>query len=213
MKILIADDQQIIHNGIKSILSEKYAHFHFDSVYTGNEIIKKIKSDSFQILILDIEIQNVDSFQFTEFLLSKYPNLRIIVFTTNADSIMSVRYLRLGVYAFISKKLNFEDFLNVFDKVVNGNKFYSDEIFNLLLHADKNKMENPLLRFSNRELDVAKLLSKGSNIVKISKLLNLSPSTISTYKSRIYEKLNITNSVEFIEIYNKYSIKENSILN
>ncbi|HCU45007.1 MAG TPA: DNA-binding response regulator, partial [Sphingobacterium sp.] len=110
----------------------------------------------------------------------------------------------------VNKSTAMAELSNAILTIRERGKYMSDEVKDLYvkkLTQSKSKLNtmNPLSRLSNREVDVAKYLIQGHGIIEVSTTLDLSPSTVSTYKSRIFEKLNVSNIPELIEIFRIHS--------
>jgi DNA-binding NarL/FixJ family response regulator len=204
MKILIADDHPMIHRGLRYMLKEEYTNLVCDSVYDGDEVLEKLKTDKYDIVILDVNMPNAENLIFTEYLLKKYPEIKIVIYSLNPERVYALRYLKMGVYAYVEKNASDKEFMAAIEKVSNAHKYFSQSVLDLITSTKILSAKNPFDILSNRELDVAVHLAKGLEYSTIGEILNISPSTVSTYKSRIFEKVGVSKYVEFIDLVNKY---------
>ncbi len=204
MKILIADDHPMIHRGLRYMLREEYANLICDSVYDGDEVLDKLKTEKYDIVILDINMPNAENLIFTEYLLKKYPELKIIIYSLNPERVYALRYLKMGVFAYVEKNASDKEFMTAIEKVHNSHKYFSQPVLDLITSTKLLTAKNPFDILSNREMDVAVHLAKGLEYSTIGEILSISPSTVSTYKSRIFEKIGVSKYVEFIDLVNKY---------
>lgn len=205
MKILIADDHPMIHRGLRYMLKEEYTNLECDSVYDGNEVLEKLRTIIYDIIILDINMPNAENLIFTEYILKKYPYLKIVIYSLNAENVYALRYLKMGVYAYVEKSASDKEFMTAIDKVSNAHKYFSQSVLDMIMSTKiMDSKKHPFDILSNREMDVTVHLAKGLEYNTIGELLNISPSTVSTYKSRIFEKIGVTRYVEFIDLVNKY---------
>jgi DNA-binding NarL/FixJ family response regulator len=127
------------------------------------------------------------------------------MFTAYDEHIFASRYLQAGADGYLVKDSPEEEISKAIRAVLNNELYVSDSIkqdFLYRLAGRKNSEGNVLQQLSNRETEVMQLLIKGNSTADICKLLNLQASTVSTYKTRIFEKLGIKNIVELIEKYN-----------
>lgn len=204
MKILIADDHPMIHRGLRYMLREEYANLICDSVYDGDEVLDKLKAQKYDIVILDINMPNAENLIFTEYLLKKYPEIKIIIYSLNPERVYALRYLKMGVFAYVEKNASDKEFMTAIEKVHHSHKYFSQPVLDLITSTKLLTAKNPFDILSNREMDVAVHLAKGLEYSTIGEILNISPSTVSTYKSRIFEKIGVSKYVEFIDLVNKY---------
>jgi DNA-binding NarL/FixJ family response regulator len=204
MKILIADDHPMIHRGLRYMLKEEYTNLVCDSVYDGDEVLEKLKTDKYDIVILDVNMPNAENLIFTEYLLKKYPEIKIVIYSLNPERVYALRYLKMGVYAYVEKNASDKEFMAAIEKVNNAHKYFSQSVLDLITSTKILSAKNPFDILSNREMDVAVHLAKGLEYSTIGEILNISPSTVSTYKSRIFEKVGVSKYVEFIDLVNKY---------
>jgi DNA-binding NarL/FixJ family response regulator len=198
--ILIADDHEIVFNGLKTMIE---THFGVKNIYyaeTGVETINIISAHKeIELLILDISMPFSNIFQIVPEIKRKNPNLKILVFTMLSARIYENRLYKLGVNGFVEKT---QPLLSLKDKIqsiiLGKGKVYDSEN----LKGDANN--NPLDLLSNKELQIAQYLTSGDTNTTIAHKLGLMQSTIGTYKSRIFEKLEISSVLELVEIINRY---------
>jgi DNA-binding NarL/FixJ family response regulator len=206
MKLLIADDHPMIHKGIIFFLKEEYLNIEITSVFNGNELIKELKRVDYNILILDINFPGNENISSVEFIIKNFPKTKVIMFSQNPEDIYALRYQKIGAHGYVQKSAPMDVLLNAIVKVNNGKKYFSEDVLEALLSSKNNTMfsSNPFELLSNRELEVANQLVKGADYKTIGEVLHISPSTISTYKARIFEKLQITNDADFFELANQF---------
>lgn len=204
MRILIADDHPMIHRGLRYMLKEEYRNLVCDSVYDGIEALEKLKEHVYEILILDINMPNAEGLVYTEYLLEKYPDLKIIIYSLNPEKLYAIRYMKMGVYAYVEKSATDKEFMKAVEKVIKSHKYFSQTVLDLVMSSKIMKSNNPFDTLSNREMDVTLHLAKGLEYGTIAEILNISPSTVATYKTRVFDKIGASNYIEFIDCVNKY---------
>lgn len=186
------------------MLKEEYTNLQCDSVYDGDEVLEKLKTNTYDIVILDVNMPNAENLIFTEYILKKYPDIKIIIYSLNPERVYALRYLKMGVFAYVEKSASDKEFMTAIEKVSNAHKYFSQSVLDLITNTKVLATKNPFDTLSNREMDVAVHLAKGLEYSTIGEILNISPSTVSTYKSRIFEKVGASKYVEFIDLVNKY---------
>jgi DNA-binding NarL/FixJ family response regulator len=201
MNILLVDDHPLIHIGLSYVLKDLYIAVKIEKAFDGDQMLEKLNSQSFDLVFMDINMPGTHSFSLFETILNKYPELKVIIYSQNQENIFAKRYLDLGAKAYIEKSVTDDVLKFAIQKVVLGNVYMSDNILEVVNHT---KSINPFDKLSNREIEVAFLLLKGIDNAEAASSLQISSSTVSTYKLRIYEKLNVNNAKEFFDMAKLY---------
>lgn len=209
-KILIADDHSIVRLGASVIIKETMPSCVITQAQDYSEVLKLLEKEDFDLLLLDINMPGGNNIRVVKEILEIQPSIKILVFSSYDESLYALRYIEAGAAGFVNKSTAMAELSNAILTIKERGKYMSDEVKDLYVKkltqtkASINTM-NPLSRLSNREVDVAKYLIQGLGIIEVSTSLELSPSTVSTYKSRIFEKLNVSNIPELIEIFRIHS--------
>lgn len=209
INILITDDHEIVRLGASIAVTNVIPKAKITQASNFEETLHILKNDKFLLLLLDINMPGGNNIKMIENILAIQPDIKILVFSSYEESIYALRYIQAGAMGYVHKNSTKEELKNAIITVVNNQRYMSDEIqdlyFDSILIGKHSKLEaNPLNKLSNREMDVARHLTKGLGIVEISKIMNLKNSTISTYKGRIFEKLQVDNIPDLIEIQKLY---------
>ncbi len=210
VEILIADDHGIVRLGTAVVIKELLPHATVEQAENFNQMMTMLGERKYQLLILDINMPGGNNIQMVERILLKQPGIRILVYSSYDETLYAVRYLQAGAYGYLHKNSNKAQIKDAIETVLNNGKYMSEVVKELIynnLISGKSKMhkENPLTRLSNREVEVAQFLIQGQGVQEVSNSLNLSTSTVSTYKNRIFEKLQVDNIAELIEKFKLYS--------
>jgi DNA-binding NarL/FixJ family response regulator len=209
-KILIADDHGIVRLGASVIIKETLQKAEIFQAETFDEVLEKINVEDFDLLLLDINMPGGNNIRVVEEILQIRPSIKILIFSSYDESLYALRYIEAGAVGYLNKTTAMAELSNAILAIQDRGKYMSSNVQDLYIQKlTQSKSEltklNPLARLSNREVDVAKQLIKGLGIIEVSSLLELSPSTVSTYKSRIFEKLNVSNIPELIELFRIHS--------
>ena len=205
-QILIVDDHSIVRTGIKLLVKERLQALS-DEATDGKTLLKKIKEKSYDLLLLDIRMPDTDCGKLLSTILSLIPEQKILIFSMNEEDLFAKHYLKLGARGFLSKSSSDEEIITAIQHVLNGRKYISRQLTQMLsddLAGMKNK--NPFDLLSERELTVMTSLLKGNSITEIANIMSLHPSTIGTYKARIFDKLAIRSLVDLTELARIYNI-------
>ena len=205
-KILIADDHSIVRLGASMIIKEYIPDANIRQAQTYDEVYEQLRTDSFDLLLLDINMPGGNNIKVIRELLDIQPQVKILVFSSYEESIYALRYINAGACGYLNKTTAMSELRNAIESIMTRGKYMSDavkELYIQKLTTSKSSFDkgNPLHKLSNREMDVAKHLTKGLGILEVAKLMDLSSSTVSTYKSRVFEKLNVGNIPELIELF------------
>lgn len=207
MKILIADDHGIVREGLKQIFSELSEITEIDDAENGFEVIKLVKLNDYDVIILDISMPGKNGLDTLKELKKIKPKLPVLMLSVHDEEQYGIRVLKAGASGFIPKHSEPKEFQKAILKVISGKKYITDTLVDKLatnLDNDFNKPIHELL--SDREFQVFKLIAEGKLIKNISEELFLSNKTVSTYRTRILEKMNLNSNTEIM----KYAI-ENKI--
>lgn len=124
-------------------------------------------------------------------------DLKILVFS-GYDKDVAIQYIREGAEGYLNKQSSEEEIKNAVKTVIEKGYFYPAELIGLII---QNKRDNPVEKLSSREYEIFKLLADGNGNLEIANRLNIQMSTVSTYKKRIFQKLNVGNIAELIKVY------------
>lgn len=199
IKVCLADNNPVVHFGVKSYFKD---HSDISIVANvGNFIMVRdiLLTKEIDVLLLDLELEGLSSIFEVKNILKNFPKTKIIIFSNLSEQIYAPNAIKAGVSGFISKKEKLETLGQGIVKVNQG-KIIIDETVkkNLALIAKQNKSERLYRKLSNREVEVLRYLSDGKKNNEISKILGLNEKTISTYKLRLLQKLNVTNLVDLV---------------
>ena len=205
MRFLIADDHSIVRLGLKLMLEKDFAHVTIDEAENGNEVIEKIKLLHYDLIILDFQMPDTDTFNIINNMLARDRHLKILIYSMASEKIYAGKLLKEGVKGFISKESKNTDLLKAVQVVLDGGIYASEQSW-LTAQQKFALSENPFDTLSNKEMDILAYLLQGKSSTEMSTLLNLQISTISTHKFRIFKKLNVSNMVELIALANQYPL-------
>ena len=199
IKVCLADNHPVVHYGVKSYFKDHDTISIIANV--GNFLMVKdlLHTKEVDVLILDLELEGLSSIFEVKSILKNFPKTKIIIYSDLSEQIYAPNAIKAGVSGFISKKEKLETLGQAIIKVHQGKIILNETVKkNLALIAKQNKSERLYRKLSNREVEVLRYLSDGKKNNEISKILNLNEKTISTYKLRLLQKLNVTNLVDLV---------------
>lgn len=204
IKILIADDHSIVRAGLKQILSGVSGIIVSDEASSANEVLDKIRQKDYSVIILDISMPGKSGLDVLKEIKNDHHDLPVLMLSMYPESQYAVRALRSGAAGYMTKESAPEELVTAIRTVAAGRKYISSALAEKLafnLDADTTKESHELL--SDREYQVLCMIASGKTISEIADQLSLSVKTISTYRSRILEKMQLKNNAELTN----YAIK------
>lgn len=200
MKILIADDHGVVRQGVSLMLRDAFDTIEIEQADSFYETLNLVKDNEFDLLMLDINLPGGDNVSMIEDVRGLQENLRILMFSAYEEDQYGLRYLQAGAQGYINKLSSEEKILEGVRAVLNGGIYFGSSV-----DAEALKDVNPLDTLSAREMEIAGMLVKGEGNLEIANKLGIGMSTVSTYKSRIFEKMGVTNIVTMAEKYWHYN--------
>ena len=202
---IVADDHTIVRQGVTFILKEIHKNSCVYQLANFSEIIKRLNTTPIDLLVLDISFPDGTSLNIIPTIKKIQPNLKILIFSAFDENIYAIRYLNAGANGYLSKLSNEEEIKLAIKSVLNSGKYISKNIQEKIMdNYIFNKPKNPLEKLSNREIEITKLLVEGYSNIEICDALNIKKSTVSTFKNRIFEKLEVDSLSSLIQLFNFY---------
>ena len=215
IRVHIADDHKILIEGIIAVINtEKSIEVEGYSL-TGKQVIEWIESNSADILILDINMPEYDGIEVLKFFKQKKITQKVIILSSYDDVKLVQEMINLGANGFLSKNSAGLHIIEAINAVYHGDQYFSDTIKNNLikLYTGKNvtsgkRPESTILNsLTPRELEVLKLITDEYSSPEIAGILNISQSTVDTYRKSLLKKTNVKNSIGLA----MYAVKNNII--
>lgn len=195
--ILLVDDHAMFREGLKQILGRWDDLRLAGEVGSGAEALDLARSGSFSLVVLDISMLGRSGWQVLSDLKREFPDLPVLILSMHPEDQYGIRVLRAGAAGYVSKESAAEDLIAAIRKVAAGGKYVSPALAELLAGVISPETGQPLHHaLSNREFEVMSMLASGKSLREIAEILCLSEKTITTYRARILEKLQIRNNVE-----------------
>ena len=189
-KILIADDHGIVRKGLKQILLEQYPTAIIGEAETADLLIASTLKEKWDLVICDMSMPGRSGLDALNQIKQSTPQLPVLIMSMHPEDQYAVRVLKAGAAGFLGKETIHEDIIKAIETVRLGKKYITPEIAEKLAEALDTGIYQPLHQtLSDREFDVFKLLASGKSVTEIGEQLLLSATTISTYRSRIMEKM------------------------
>jgi DNA-binding NarL/FixJ family response regulator len=205
IKILIADDHAIVRRGLKQIVAETADIVVSDEASTGQEVLKQIRSNKYDVVVLDISLPDRDGLDILKQIRKEKPNLPVLVLTMHPEEQYAVRVLNAGGSGYLTKESAPDELIIALRRVSAGRRYISNSLGEHLAFKLKRNADRPLYEtLSDREYQVMCKIASGKTVKEIAEELSLSVKTVSTYRSRILAKMRMANNAELT----RYAIKQ-----
>lgn len=206
-RFLLVDDHIVVRSGIKGLLLEIYKPAEIDEAGNGDETIEKLKNNSYDLIMMDVQMPGTDTLGLMQFIHVKYPATNVLIFSMSSEKIYAKRFMKAGAKGFISKDVELNEIKKAINLILNGRAYISESLASILAEESfSKKSDNPFNKLSGREFEIVSLLLLGHTVSEISKSLNLQMSTVGTHKARLFEKLGVTNILELKELAVSYNL-------
>ena len=208
VKVLIADDHDIVRQGIKTIISDVSDIVVAGEAESGDEVLKKFKQLKVDVVIMDYDMPGRNGLDTLIELKTISPQLPVIILSMFPEDHYGVRFLKAGASGYLGKSNVTQQLVEAIRRVVGGHKYISPNLADKLVSELNKDSERPLHEnLTDREFQVFHLIAAGKRLKAIAEELHLSINTISTYRSRILEKMEMKSNSDLIH----YAIKNSLI--
>jgi two-component system invasion response regulator UvrY len=197
LKILLADDHAVVRQGVKQILAEAFAEATFGEAQNAHELLELVGSERWDIVVLDLAMPGGNGLEALKQIKHDHPQLPVLILSMYPEDQYAVRTIRAGAAGYLNKESVPEELVQAIRKVLHGGEYISASVADeLVLHA-RHENDQPLYKhLSDREYQVLCLIASGKEVKEISTELSLSAKTISTYRARLLEKMNMKTNAE-----------------
>ena len=206
IQVLIADDHAVVRRGLKQIVADAAGIVVAGEAANGDELMRLVQERPWDVLILDISMPGRSGLELLKDVKLERPELPVLIFSIHSEAEFATRSLRSGASGYLPKESAPEELITAIRKIHAGGRYISSAQAEKLLFQFQSDSTRPLHEdLSNREYEVLRALGAGKTISQIAAQLNLSIKTISTYRARLLEKMNLQNTAELT----RYAIKNN----
>ncbi len=198
--ILIVDDHSIVRKGMRQVLEETGEAFGFGEAENAAEAVKKIREENWDLVLMDVSMPGKRGPELLNQIKSEKPNLPILILSAYPEEQYAVRLIRAGASGYINKQSAPDYLVDAVKTVLEGNKFINEKVASLLAESivnnetDDGKPAHE--RLSDREFVVFTQIALGIPLSEIANALNLSVKTISTYRTRLLEKMGLKTNAD-----------------
>lgn len=195
---LIADDHVIVRRGLRNLLHDQFHASDVSEVSTCQELLDELTLHEPHLLLLDLQLTDGSTLDHLERICAEHPGMRVLVYTMRSEAVYAQRVMALGAVGYLSKESSEEEVVRAIRYVLQGKPYLSESVGEHLMDKarDEEAKSNPFTLLSDREISVLDDLLAGLGVKAIAQRLALQPSTVATYKARLFDKLGVTNLLD-----------------
>lgn len=197
LRILIADDHAVVRKGLRQILTEEFLAAHIVEVADADELFKYVLKEEWDVVITDISMPGRSGLEVLQQIRQNYPKLPVLILSVHPEDQYALRVMRAGASGYLNKDSASDELVKAIHRLLLGKKYITPELAERLAESLDQDADRPIHEnLSDREFEVMKLIAAGMTIADIASKLSLSPTTVSTYRARVLEKMNAKSNAD-----------------
>ncbi|RTZ72875.1 MAG: hypothetical protein DSZ00_07405 [Gammaproteobacteria bacterium] len=210
IRILLVDDHGLFRSGMRSILETQPDIEVIAEAESGEEAVELVRQSPPDVVLMDVHMPGIGGIEATRRVLRAAPEARVIALTALEDEPFPRKLLDAGAEGYLTKGCPAEELLKAIRQVARGERYVSDDVLKKLglSRLAGGEKDSPLALLSPREMQVMMMITQGKTTQEISDELFLSPKTVSTYRTRLFEKLDLHNDVELTHFALRHGLIE-----
>lgn len=200
IRIAVADDHEIVRHGLIMLIEKEKGMRVELEASSCSELISTLDKKNIDLLILDLNLGDKNGVESIEKVSNLFPDLPILVLSTYPEEPYAIQTFKAGASGYLNKTVISSELIKAIHKITAGKKYISESLAENLAYGFSLEKRNtdPIEVLSKREYEVLSLIASGQTYKDIANKLELSPKTVSTYRTRILEKLNLTNTTQLL---------------
>jgi two-component system, NarL family, invasion response regulator UvrY len=208
MKILLTDDHAVVRQGLKLILADHFKRAVFGEARNAQEAFTRVAKETWDVAVLDVTMPGRSGLEVLKEMKRLRPKMPVLVLSMHPEDQFAVRMLKTGAAGYLTKESAGSELVGAIEKVLGGGRYISASLAERMAsYLDMDVQKAPHERLSNREFLVLRMIASGKTVSQIARELSLSVKTISTYRSRLLEKMDLKNNAELTH----YAVQKNLV--
>jgi len=202
INVLLADDHDLVRMGMRRLLEDNNELNIIAEATSGEEAVSVCRDESIHVVLMDINMPGMGGMEATKKIVQRDDSIKVIIVTMNEDEVLAQKLLKLGAAGYLTKGCKIAEIVHAIKEVMANRRYLTPEIAQQLALAGTRTEEeqSPFHDLSERELQVMMMVLDGRKTNEISDSLCLSPKTVSTYRHRLFSKLQIQTDVELTRL-------------
>ena len=208
MKVLIADDHAIVREGLKQLVASMEEISLVDESMDGLDVLAKIEKNKYDLLIMDISMPGISGMDVLKRMKETDKKVNVLILSIHPEEQYAIQAFKLGASGYLCKDSIYEEIVAAIRKIISGGKYVSSSLAEKIIPGENfDRLKSPHNSLSEREFQIMCMIARGKSVKKIAEELIISDKTVSTYRSRILEKMGMKTNADLTY----YAIKNNMI--
>jgi two-component system, NarL family, invasion response regulator UvrY len=209
LHVLISDDHELIREGLKRVLLDSGLAAHIGEATDAAETIAAVRREKWDVVILDLNLGGRSGLEVLQEIKADFPQLPVLVLSMYPEEQFALRVIRAGANGYLNKNLAARVLVDAVRQVLGGGRYISARVAEQLIHAVRQPQDQPRhARLSGREDEVMRRIAAGATVGEIAAQLHLSVKTVSTYRTKILEKLGVENNAQIMRYAHDHGLTE-----
>jgi len=196
MRVLLVDDHAVVRSGMRTILEDHVAAVEVEEAANGEAGLDILAGKPFDVVVLDLSMPGRSGIDLLTEIKHRYPKLPVLIMSFHSEELFAVRALRAGAAGYLMKSAAPEELAAAVNKVVRGGRYVTESVADRLANDIDKAHGAPHERLSDREFDVMRGIASGKSVSEIAEQMHLSVKTVSTYRTRLLEKMGMSSNAE-----------------
>lgn len=196
-RVLLVDDHAVVRRGVRAILEDAFASIVVTEAGNGDEALAALAAGEVDMIVLDLSMPGRDGFDLFGEIKHRYPKLPVLIMSLHGEEQFALRALRAGAAGYLTKAAAVEELVAAVTRVMRGSRYISESLAErLAADASGGVVDSLHERLSDREFDVMRGIASGQSVSEIAAQMHLSVKTVSTYRTRLLDKMRMTTNAE-----------------
>jgi len=199
LRLLLVDDQTIVREGLKRVLSPAGNHWTLTEAVTGYQALELLREHEFDLALVDLSMPGMTGLELVRRIKTEFPGVRVLVLSMHAEEQYAMRAFKAGANGYVTKDIAATELVTAVRRVAAGGAYVTESLAERVVQQLNGTSDAPRhMLLTDREFDVLRRVAAGQRLTEIGDALHLSVKTVSTHKTRIQEKLQVTSTAELI---------------
>ncbi|RDV23929.1 two-component system response regulator UvrY [Alteromonas aestuariivivens] len=213
IKIILADDHDLVRTGIRRILEDVSDFSVVAEAKNGEEAVQLCRKNAPDVVLMDVNMPGIGGLEATKKVVRLGENTRVICLSMHKENPIPSQVMQLGAFGFLTKDAEPEEMIRAIYKVAAGQKYLAPDIAqSIAISKLIPDSDNPFDSLSSRELNIAMRLTKGQKVPEIASELSINAKTVNTYRYRMFEKLGVSTDVELTHLALRHKLIDPNLL-
>ncbi|NVO08802.1 MAG: response regulator transcription factor [Bacteroidales bacterium] len=201
INVIIADDHQIVLDGLKLLLEREKDICPVGEALNGVELLAQLEKKQVDVAVIDIDMPRMNGIETTKEIRKRFPHIKVLILSMYNDNEYIKQLVEVGASGYILKNKGKEELVSAIRKIASGSEYLGEDIIKTIMEEmkkPKKTLNENKIPLTKREIEVLKLIAQGCTTPQIADKLYIAPSTVETHRRNLIDKLGVANSKELI---------------